>query len=55
MVEPIVWPQGETEPDSEHRDRYDYAVGTMADHTIVVLTTSDLPNMARAARLDLGV
>jgi hypothetical protein len=55
VVEPIVWPEGETEPDPERSDRYDYAVGTMADHTIVVLTTSDLPNMARAARLDLGV
>jgi hypothetical protein len=54
IVEPIGWPEGDNEPDEERSLRYQYATATMEEHSIRVMTTSDLTNLAETARRDLG-
>lgn len=53
IIEPIGWPEGDGEPSEESKERYDYAVKTMEQHEIRVMTTSDLPNLAETAREEL--
>jgi hypothetical protein len=55
IIEPILWPEGEGEPGEESTMRYQYAVNTMKEHEVRVLTTSDLANLAETARRELGV
>jgi hypothetical protein len=55
IIEPIVWPQGDSEPDEERSMLYDYARETMKENNIRVMTTSDLPQLARTAREELHV
>jgi hypothetical protein len=55
IVEPIGWPEGDGEPDEERKERYEYAKAIMKKHEIRLLTTSDLPNVAETARMDLRV
>jgi hypothetical protein len=55
ILDPILWPEGDGEPSEESRQRYDYANHILQEHEIRVLTTSDLPRLAQAARLDLQV
>jgi Protein of unknown function (DUF3037) len=54
IVEPIRDPAGE-EPDEERIVEYRYAVETMEEHAIRVLTSSDLPRVAETARRELRV
>jgi hypothetical protein len=53
IIEPIGWPEGDSEPMEESTVRYKYAFDTMQEHQIRVLTTTDLPNIAEAARREL--
>jgi Protein of unknown function (DUF3037) len=53
IIEPIGWPEGESEPMEESTVRYKYAFDTMQEHQIRVLTTTDLPNIAETARREL--
>ncbi len=53
VVEPIRDPAGD-EPDEERIVQYRYAVETMEEHAIRVLTSSDLPRVAETARRELG-
>jgi hypothetical protein len=54
IVEPIRGPAGD-EPDEDRIVQYRYAVETMEEYEIRVLTSSDLPNVAETARRELGV
>jgi Protein of unknown function (DUF3037) len=54
IVEPIREPAGE-EPDEDRIVQYRFAVETMQEHEIRVLTSSDLPNVAETARRELHV
>ncbi len=53
VVEPIRDQAGD-EPDEERIVQYRYAVETMEEHAIRVLTSSDLPRVAETARRELG-
>jgi hypothetical protein len=53
IVEPIR-DSAEDEPDEERIVQYRYAVETMEEHAIRVLTSSDLPRVADTARRELG-
>jgi len=53
VVEPIRDPVGD-EPDEERIVQYRYAVETMEEHAIRVLTSSDLSRVAETARRELG-
>jgi Protein of unknown function (DUF3037) len=53
IIEPIGWPEGDSEPMEESTVRYKYAFDTMQEHQIRVLTTTDLPNIAETARREL--
>ncbi len=53
IVEPIREPAGD-EPEEERIVQYRYAVETMEEHAIRVLTSSDLPRVAETARRELG-
>ncbi len=53
IIEPIGWPEGDSEPTEESTVRYKYAFDTMQEHQIRVLTTTDLPNIAETARREL--
>jgi Protein of unknown function (DUF3037) len=55
IIEPLGWPEGDSEPGEESTVRYKYAFDTMQEHEIRVLTTSDLPNIAETARRELRV
>jgi hypothetical protein len=55
IIEPIGWPEDDSEPDKERKERYDYARAIMEKHKVDVLTTSQLPGLAETARLELGV
>jgi hypothetical protein len=55
IVEPIRWPEGDNEPDEERIVQYRYAVETMEEHKIRVMTSSDLPRLAETAREELRV
>jgi hypothetical protein len=55
IIEPIGWPEGDNEPDEELSVRYRYALETMEENKIRVMTTSDLPQIAETARNELGV
>jgi hypothetical protein len=55
ITEPIKWPEGDAEPNEEHRERYKYVSNLMEKRKIRMLTTSDLPNVAETARIDLGL
>ena len=54
IIEPIGWPEGDSEPGEDSTVRYKYAFDTMQEHQIRVLTTTDLPNIAQTARRELG-
>jgi hypothetical protein len=54
IVEPIRGPDGD-EPDEDRIVQYRYAVETMEEYEIRVLTSSDLPNVAETARRELRV
>jgi hypothetical protein len=54
IVEPIREPTGE-EPDEDRIVQYRFAVETMQEHKIRVLTSSDLANVAETARRELHV
>ncbi len=54
IVEPIRR-LGEDEPGEERIAHYRFAVETMEEHEIRVLTTSDLPRIAETARRELRV
>jgi len=51
----IVEPLRELEEDSEERETYRFAVETMEEHRIRVLTTADLGRAAETARRELAV
>ena len=53
IVEPIVWPEGDNEPDEERGARYKFAIKTLERRRIRVLTTDRLSEVARTARADL--
>ena len=53
IIEPIGWPEGDSEPMEESTVRYKYAFDTMQENQIRVLTTTDLPNIAETARREL--
>ncbi len=55
ISEPIGWPEGDGEPGEESRERYHYVSNLMEKYKIRMLTTSDLPNLAETARVDLRV
>jgi hypothetical protein len=55
IVEPIGWPAGDQEPSEERRLLYDFARVTMEEHSIRVMTSADLPQLAQTARSDLKV
>jgi Protein of unknown function (DUF3037) len=55
IIEPIGWPEGDSEPSEERSNLYDYARETMKENRIRVLTTSDLPQLAETARKELHV
>jgi hypothetical protein len=55
IIGPIGWPDGDAEPDEERSMRYQYAVETMKQHDVRVMTTSDLANIAETARRELRV
>jgi hypothetical protein len=55
IIEPIGWPEGDSEPGEERSDLYDYARETMKESKIRVMTTSDLPQLAQTAREELHV
>jgi hypothetical protein len=55
IIEPIGWPEGDSEPSEERSNLYDYARETMQENRIRVLTTSDLPQLAQTAREELHV
>jgi Protein of unknown function (DUF3037) len=55
IIEPIVWPEGDNEPDKDQGERYDYARETMKQYEIRVLTTVDLPGVAETARVEMKV
>jgi hypothetical protein len=55
VIEPIGWPEGDGEPDQERSERYKYANRLMNKHKVNVVTTTDLPRIAEAARQDLHV
>lgn len=54
IVEPIRRPEG-GEPDEDRIAQYRFAVETMEERAIRVLTTSDLPRVAETARRELRV
>jgi hypothetical protein len=54
IVEPIRRTEAD-EPDEDHIAQYRFAVEAMEEHAIRVLTTSDLPRVAEAARRELRV
>jgi hypothetical protein len=54
IVEPIREPAGD-EPDEDRIVQYRFAVETMEENQIRVLTSSDLPRVAEAARRELRV
>jgi hypothetical protein len=54
IVEPVRDPAGD-EPDEDRIVQYRYAVETMEEHSIRVLTSSDLPRVAETARRELRV
>jgi hypothetical protein len=54
IVEPIRQPAGD-EPSEDRILQYRYAVETMQDHKIRVMTSSDLPRIAETARRELRV
>jgi hypothetical protein len=53
IVEPVRDRAGD-EPDEDRIVQYRYAVETMEEHAIRVLTSSDLPRVAETARRELG-
>jgi hypothetical protein len=53
IVEPIRDPAGD-EPDEERIVQYRFAVETMEEHAVRVLTSSDLSRIAETARRELG-
>jgi hypothetical protein len=53
IIEPIGWPEGETEPDEERAARYKYATRTLERRRIRVLATDRLADVAQTARADL--
>jgi Protein of unknown function (DUF3037) len=55
IVEPIGWPEGDNEPSEERSVRYQYALETLEEHKIRVMTVSDLPQIAQTARRELRV
>jgi Protein of unknown function (DUF3037) len=55
IVEPIGWPEGDNEPSEERSVRYQYALETLEEHKIRVMTASDLPQIAQTARRELRV
>jgi Protein of unknown function (DUF3037) len=55
IIEPIVWPEGDNEPDKDQGERYDYARETMKQHEIRVMTTAHLTDLAETARIELKV
>jgi hypothetical protein len=55
IVEPIGWPEDDGEPREERKERYEYVSNLMRLCEIDVSTTSNLPNLAEAARKDLRV
>jgi hypothetical protein len=59
IVEPIGWHQDDSEtdngPSEERTALYQFARETMEEHDIRVMATSELPNLARAAREELRV
>jgi len=55
IIEPIGLPEGDNEPDEERSVRYRYALQTMEENKIRVMTTSELPQIAETARRELGV
>ncbi len=55
IIEPIVWPAGDSEPSEERSMLYDYARETMEENDIRVMTTSELPQLAQTAREELHV
>jgi hypothetical protein len=55
IIEPIVWPEGDNEPDKDQGERYDYARETMKQHEIRVMTTAHLADLAETARIELKV
>ena len=55
IVEPIVWPEGEGEPEEETTARYDYARRICEKNDVRLMTTRDLPELAQTAREDLKI
>ena len=55
IVEPIVWPEGEGEPEEERGELYNYVTTIMEQAGIEMVTTSQLPGLAQTAREELGV
>jgi Protein of unknown function (DUF3037) len=53
IIEPIGWPEGDTEPDEERAARYKYATRTLERRRIRVLATDRLADVAQTARADL--
>jgi hypothetical protein len=55
IIEPIGWPQDGGEPDRERAERYNYTNTLLRKYEINLVTTTDLPRFAEAARQELGV
>jgi hypothetical protein len=55
IVEPIGWPEDDNGPSEERSVRYQYALETLEEHRIRVMTASDLPQIAETARRELRV
>ncbi len=55
IIEPLDWPAGESLPEDERKDLYDYANAIMVEREIRVMTSARLPEMAQTAREDLHV
>jgi hypothetical protein len=53
IAKPIGWPQDDGEPDSERTERYDYTKILLKKYEIELVTTSDLPRFADAAREEI--
>jgi hypothetical protein len=55
ITEPLVWPEGDNEPDRDRKEKYKYASDIMDKHKVRMMTTADLKNIADTARRDLHV
>ena len=53
IIEPIGWPEGDTEPDEERTARYQYATRTLERALIRALATDRLAEVAQTARTEL--